>query len=71
MTIYTWLEQVIMKISKRCIFFNKVALNLVQLFNKNIFEMVNAFVNTQLKFQPSHFKSFIDINDNVYTPIPH
>ncbi len=51
--------------------FNKVALNLVQLFNKNIFEMVNAFVNTQLKFQPSHFKDFIDTNDNVYTPIPH
>ncbi len=56
---------------KEMYLFNKVALNLVQLFNKNIFEMVNSFVNTQLKFQPSHFKGFIDTNDNVYTPIPH
>ncbi len=43
-------------------------LNLVKLFNKFIYEMIDAFMSNKPTFDPSHSPNFMDPNDNVYTP---
>jgi hypothetical protein len=48
----------------------RLELNLLRMFNKNIYEMIDAFMNTRPIFKPSHSKDIMGANDNVYiTPI--
>jgi hypothetical protein len=35
---------------------------LFRLFNKSIYKMIDAFMNTELIFQPPNFKYFMDPN---------
>jgi hypothetical protein len=48
----------------------RLALNLLRMFNKDIYEMIDAFMNTEAIFKTSHSRDFMGANDNVYsTPI--
>jgi hypothetical protein len=44
-----------------------IAMNLLRVFNINIYEMINTFMNTRLIFKLTHSMYFIDPNDKVYT----
>ncbi len=46
---------------------NIIAMNLLKLFNINIYELINTFMNTKFIFKLTHFVYFIDPNDKVYT----
>jgi hypothetical protein len=44
--------------------------NLLRMFNKDIYEMIDAFMNTRPIFKPLNSRDFMGANDNVYiTPI--
>jgi hypothetical protein len=55
-----WLEQIMMKGFGTC--FLQTKLCLFTLFNKSIYKMIDAFMNTELIFQPPNFKYFMDPN---------
>jgi hypothetical protein len=63
----TCLKHVIVKNYERCFFHDIIAMNLLRVFNINIYEMINKFMNTRLIFKLTHFMYFIDTNDKVYT----
>jgi hypothetical protein len=43
-------------------------MNLFTQFNENIYEMLDAFMNTKPIFQPMHSMDFMDLNNlKVYT----
>jgi hypothetical protein len=47
---------------------NKTAMNLFTQINENIYEMIDAFMNTKPIFQPMHSMDFMDLNNlKVYT----
>jgi hypothetical protein len=45
---------------------DRVALNLWRLFNKMIYEMIDAFMSNMPIFEPPYFWDFMDTNDNIY-----
>jgi hypothetical protein len=45
---------------------DRIALNLWRLFNKMIYEMIDAFMNNLPIFEPPYFWDFMDKNDNIY-----
>ncbi len=46
---------------------DRVALNLWRLFNKMIYDMIDAFMHNMPIFEPLYFWDFMDTNDNLYT----
>jgi hypothetical protein len=44
-----------------------IAMNLLKVFNINIYEMINTFMSTRLIFKLTHSMYFINPNDKVYT----
>jgi hypothetical protein len=43
-------------------------MNLLVLFNKNIYEIIDALMKTIPIFQAPHSKDFMDLNHAMYTP---
>jgi hypothetical protein len=47
---------------------NRVNMNLLKVFRKNIYEMINSFMKTRPIFQPLHSRDFMDLNNAMYNP---
>jgi hypothetical protein len=45
---------------KTCPLQKKITMNLHRLFNKNIYEMIDAFIKTITIFKPLYSKDFMD-----------
>jgi hypothetical protein len=50
---------------------DKVSMNLLRMFNRSIYKMIDTFMKTRPIFQPSHFRDFMDPTDVVYNPLLH
>jgi len=52
------------------VYYKKIIMNVFVLFNKNIYEIIDAFMKTIPIFKASHSKDFMDLNHAMYTPTP-
>jgi len=68
---YKWIQDYVFKTCHSEELWNMlhdiIAMNLLKVFNINIFEMINTFMNTRFIFKLTHSMYFIDPNDKVYT----
>ncbi len=73
---YKWIQDYIVGMGHNEFFQNmsipdKVSMNLFRMFNKSIYEMIDAFMKTRPIFQPPHFRDFMDPIDAMYNPFVH
>jgi len=57
----TWSRWDTMKVIGYVYIANKISMNLLRMFSRNIHEMINAFMKTRPIFQPPHSRDFMDL----------
>ncbi len=73
---YKWIQDYIVRMGHNEFFWNisivdKVSMNLLKMFNKSIYEMIDTFMKTRSIFQLPHFRGFMDPIDAMYNPLLH
>jgi hypothetical protein len=57
----TWSRWDTMKVIGYVYIANRISMNLLRMFSRNIHEMINAFMKTRPIFQPPHSRDFMDL----------
>lgn len=62
---YKWIQDYIVGMGHNEFFWNmsivdKVSMNLLRMFNKSIYEMIDTVMKIRSIFQPPHFRGFMD-----------
>jgi hypothetical protein len=50
---------------------NKISMNLLRMSNRNIYEMIDAFMKIRPIFQQPHSRDFMDLTNAMYKPLLH